>query len=135
MITLHNYTITISFSIYQEQHTTWSSFLVHWCKMMISPGVFFIFFYFLFFGLLGNKRTKNNLKWKIAINPPHTKSQEQYSIWSCFWYSCVKWWYLQEFFSFFSKFWFGWLGVGEGVNRVKNGAKWEKRIWCTCVKW
>ena len=38
---------------------------------MISPVFFSIFFFFflkfLFFGLLGGKRAKNSLKWKIAI--------------------------------------------------------------------
>ena len=33
-----------SCTISQEQCSIWSWFLVHYCKMMISPGVFFQFF-------------------------------------------------------------------------------------------
>ena len=53
-----------------------------------------------------------------------------------FWYTWVKWWYLQAFFSFFSTFWFfgllgrGWGGVGVGEvargKRAKNDPKWQK---------
>ena len=43
-----------------------------------------------------------------------------------FWYTCVKWWYLQMFFfPRFSKFWF--LGL-LGGKRAKNGPKWQKII-------
>ena len=46
-----------------------------------------------------------------------------------FWYACVKWWYLQAFFSicfqFFFKFWFfGCLGG----KRAKNSPKWKMKI-------
>ena len=45
-----------------------------------------------------------------------------------FWYTWVKWWYLQAFFSFFSTFWFfgllgrgwGWGGGGGGWRGVKG---------------
>ena len=54
-----------------------------------------------------------------------------------FWYTWVKWWYLQAFFSFFSTFWFfgllgrGWGGWGWGGGvargkRAKNDPKWQK---------
>ena len=38
--------------ISQEPYILWLSFMVHLCKMMISPGIFFISLKFLFFGLL-----------------------------------------------------------------------------------
>ena len=43
-----------SHTISQEQYSLWSWFLVHLCKLMISPGVFFFFFIYIFpfFGLL-----------------------------------------------------------------------------------
>ena len=52
-----------------------------------------------------------------------------------FWYTWVKWWYLQAFFSFFSTFWFfGLLGRRKGMGgggvargkRAKNDPKWQK---------
>ena len=42
--------------ISQEPYITWLSFMVHLCKMMISPSVFFIFSKFWFSGLLGGGR-------------------------------------------------------------------------------
>ena len=48
-----------------------------------------------------------------------------------FWYTCVKWRYLQGvFFSFFLKFWFfgllGGGGHGGRSKREKNGPRWQK---------
>ena len=41
----------LSSAISQEQYSIWSWFLVYMCKMVISPGLFFIFFFkFWFFG-------------------------------------------------------------------------------------
>ena len=42
-----------SISISQEPYITWLSFVIHMCKMIISPEVFFIFSKVWFFGLLG----------------------------------------------------------------------------------
>ena len=57
------------------------------------------------------------------------------------WYTCVKWWYLQVFFSVYQN---------PGFKRAKNGPKWQKMsgllqvsetihhmivIYCTHVKW
>ena len=44
----------------------WLWFLVHWCKMMISQSIFFVFQKFWFFGLKSVKRAKrglNSLYW------------------------------------------------------------------------
>ena len=55
-------------AISQEQYSTWSWFLVHLCKMIISPCVSFIFSKFWFFVLLGGSKGK---KWskmtKISV--------------------------------------------------------------------
>ena len=66
-----------------------------------------------------------------------------------FWYTCIKWWYLQDFFFFFFNFDFsGW----KGSKRAKNSPKWKNNnyirhtppyhrnsndhdFWCTCAKW
>ena len=47
-----------------------------------------------------------------------------------FWYTCVKWWYLQAFLFIFLKFWlFGLLkgqkGLKKGCKRAKNSPKWK----------
>ena len=44
--------------ISQEPYIIWLSFMVHLCKMMISPGVFFNFSQFWFSELLGPKWEK-----------------------------------------------------------------------------
>ena len=41
-----------------EQYSGWSWFLLHLCKMMISPGVFFIFDMFIFRAVRGVKGQK-----------------------------------------------------------------------------
>ena len=47
----------LSCFISQEPYIIWLSFMVHWCKMMISPGIFS----FLIF-LLGKKIAQNDKK-------------------------------------------------------------------------
>ena len=55
--------ICLLHTISQEPDIIWSWFLVHICKMMISPDFFFIFLKFDFLG----KWAKNSPKWKIRI--------------------------------------------------------------------
>ena len=79
-------------------------FLLHKFKMMTSPDTFFIFSKFCFSGLLGGRGLKGQ---KMAQNDkklcftPYLRNCTSYD---CgFWYRYVKWWYLQQFFSFFQK--------------------------------
>ena len=69
----------------------------HFCKMMIFACCFFVFSKFWFSGLLGNSLAYHD-----------------------FWYTCVKWWYLQAVYFVFSKFRFFGLLVGQ------KGKKWHK---------
>ena len=103
------------------RNSIWSWFLVHLCKMMISPSVFFNFFKILFFwGVTG-------VKWqKIAQNDKKLClsrfiSQEHHTSYDChLWYTCVKWWYLHGFFFVYSKLWFfGLLGRSNGPKSQK----------------
>ena len=55
-------------SITQEPYIIWLSFMDHMCKMIISPGIFFQFFKFCFFGILRGKRAKNSPKWQIILS-------------------------------------------------------------------
>ena len=71
-------------------HYFWSLFLVHICKMMISPVCFFCFFFFfhflriLIFQVFREVRAKYSPKWKTEIISVIHLSQEQCSIWSWF---------------------------------------------------
>ena len=73
-------------------------------KMMTSPNAFFISSKFWFSGLLGWKELKRQ---KMAQNDRKlclTLYLRNCTTYDCgFWYTCVKWWYLQQMFSFFLK--------------------------------
>ena len=92
--------------------------MVHICKMMMSLGVFFIFWKFLFLGLLGGKRAKNSPKWKnnYVCHMPHLRKSIAYD--HDFWYTVVKWWYLQAFFFHFP--FIGLLGEVKWQKTVQN---------------
>ena len=81
------------------------SFMVHKCKRIISPGIFFIFSKGQFRASLGGKRAKNGPKYQknsVSLSL-YLRNRSSYA---CdFWYTWVKW-YLQQFFSFFQKFYF-----------------------------
>ena len=77
-------------SISQESYIIWLSFMVNVCKMIISPGFFFSFSKFWFFGLLGggskkwSKMTRNSVCC-ISYLGKHTS-------YDChLWYAFVKW--------------------------------------------
>ena len=113
----------VLYSISREAYIKWLWFLVHMCKMMISPDAFFIFLKFWFSWLLLGVGV-GGVKWqkmahddkKLCLS--HSISQGMYVIWLCFLVHLCKMIYLAIFFHF-SKFWFfGFLGGG-----VK-GKKW-----------
>ena len=66
--------------ISQESYIVWSSFMVHICKMIISPGIFFIFSKFWFSDCQGvkvQKMAKNSCLLHLIFQKP-------YVIWSSF---------------------------------------------------
>ena len=67
----------------------WLWFLVHMCKMMISPAIFFILYKFWCFRFLGGQKGKNDPKLPIsvchALYPRDCRSYHQY-----FWHTGVK---------------------------------------------
>ena len=81
-------------------------FMVHLCKNDIYLQAFFYFFKILIFqvfrGWKGRKRPK------MAKNSVcHTSYLRNHTSYDCvFQYTCIKRWYIQEFFSIFSKLWF-----------------------------
>ena len=80
-----------SCSISQELYIIWLLFMVHMCKMILSPGNFFIFSRFWFLGLLW----VNNYICHAPYLRNCTSSNHD------FWCTYTKSWYLQEFFHFF----------------------------------
>ena len=71
------------------------------------PNAFLISSEFWFSGLLGWRGLKRQ---KMAQNDKKiciTSYLRNFTSYDCgFWYTCVKWWYLQEKFFIFSKVWF-----------------------------
>ena len=90
----------LSRSISQEPCIIWFSFMVHLCKMIISPGVvsFFLDFDFLgCSGVKGQKIVQNDKNY--VCRAPYLRNHTPYD---ChLWYTIVKWWYLQVIFSIF----------------------------------
>ena len=105
---------------YQEQYSIWSWFLVHSCKMMISPEFFFHFFRILIFrvvwGEKGQKIVQNDKKF--CLSP--SISQEPYILWFSFVVHKCKMIMSPGIFFIFSKFWFFWFLGGS------KGKKWPK---------
>ena len=108
----------------------WSSFMGHLCKMMISPGVFFIFSKFWFFGLLkggwgvgrgvkGQKMVQNDKKFCLMCSI----SQESYIISYLFMVLMCKMIISLGVFFIFSKFWFSELLGGKGQKLAHNDKK------------
>ena len=90
----------LSHLIFQESYITWSSFMVNMFKRIIFPGIFFIFKKFWFSASLGEgggargeggyKRPRNGLKLQKLLSylTPYLRN-------CSFWYTWVKWRYLQ----------------------------------------
>ena len=95
---------------YLRNHTSWLSFMVHLSKVMISPGVFFIFSKFWFCKLLVHykfkKMTQNGKKLCCA------SCLRNYTSFYCnLWYTCV-WNDVSKCSFTFSKFWIFWVVKG-----------------------
>ena len=112
------YQLHLSHTISQEQYSLWSWFLVHLCKLMMSPVFFFYIYIYIsiFWAVRGVRGQKIGQNEKCQLQPSNAISQEQYSLWSWFWYTCVKW-YLQEFFVIFLYIFIFW--AVRGSKRAK----------------
>ena len=81
----------MSHSVFLEPYLIWLWFLVHMCKMIVSPAIFFIFskFWFFVFNRGRSKRTKNDPELPISVcytlYLKNCRSYNQY-----FWYTDVK---------------------------------------------
>ena len=120
-MTQNNKRLYLSHSISHEPYIIWLWFVVHKCKMIASPDDFLIYSNILIFWVVsrikGQKMTKK--KKKLCL----TRYLRNCTSYDCgFWYTCVKWWYLQQFFSSYSNFWLLRVlrGVGVGVKKAEN---------------
>ena len=101
----------------------WSSFMVHMCKRIISPGIFFNFWKFSFSGSLGGEGVKGK-KWPKMTKElclPHTISQELYIISLWFLVHMFKMMISPAIFFFFKKY-FSFFGF-QVNKRVKSDLK------------
>ena len=103
---------SVHHALYLRNHTSYDCHLRYMCKMIISPGFFFIFSKFRFFELLGGKRTKSSPKWQKILSVTYTISQEPYILWLSF---------MVKLFFHFLKILVFWV-----VRGVKKGKKWSK---------
>ena len=98
----------------------WLSFIVHMCKMIITPGSFFIFFKILIFWVVKGKKTVQNDK---KFFPLHSMSQEQYIIWLSFMIHVCKMIISSGVFLYFHNLIF-WVHRGvKGQKTVQNDKK------------
>ena len=133
----------LSVSISQEPYIIWLSFMVHMCKMIISPEFFFFFSKFWFLGYRGVKgqKTVQNVKKFCLL---HSISQEPYVIWLSYMVHICKMIISSGVFIVFSKFWFsGSIRGIKGQKMVQNDVccapyLWNHTsydLWCKCLKW
>ena len=113
----------------------WSSFMVHMCQRVISPGLFCIFFQILIFGVnsevKGQNMAQNDKKFCLS----HSVFQEAYIIRSWFLaHLTCKMMTSPDAFFIFSNFYFlscegGWGGGVGGKNWPKMSAN------SVCLAW
>ena len=97
--------LSLSCSIYQEPYIKWLSFMVHMCKMIISPGVFFQFFKILIFQVVRGVKWQKTVQYHKKFCPSRFMSQEPYIIWLSFMVHMCKMIISPGFFfSFFQNF-------------------------------
>ena len=83
---------------YCMKHTSYDCDFWYTCVKwwQIFFNFFKIFILWLVRGVKGKEMAQNGKKISVT---PYLRSRTSYN--SGFWYTCVKWWYLQQFFSIF----------------------------------
>ena len=129
--------ISVCGTLYFRKHISYDLHLWYICmyKRIIYPDIFFIFFKILIFRII--RRREGGIKWqKMTQNDKnfclYLRNRTSYD---CdFWWTCVKWLYLQQSFSCFKILIFG---VFRGICFFKFINKWQKEIlrcaFFTCV--
>ena len=100
--------------ISQEPYIIWLSFMIHTCKMIISPGFFSFFSKFWFFELLREWKGKKQSKMakKFVHCTPYFRYHTQFMV-----YICKMIYNILQCFK-----------VHRGGKRTKNGPKWQKNL-------
>ena len=118
----------MSHAISQEQYSIWSWFLVHLCKMMISPVMFFIFLTFWFFGLLGGKKYLKMKSKNYICHVPYLRNSTAYD--HDFWHHLGKMMISPGFF--FSFFWNFLFWAVRGVKGQKIAQNKKQQLHSPC---
>ena len=87
---------------------------------MISPGFFFVFSVFSFFGLLRGKRTKNGQRWQKKSVCCSWYLRNHISFDFHLWYTCINKNISRSFFHFFQMFIFWIVGGVKGQKISQN---------------
>ena len=114
--------VCLSHFISQERYIIWLSFMVLMCKMIIFLDVVFFFLKILIFwvvrGVKGQKMAHNEKKFcLVSLCITGTKPQ------ICFWCTCLKWQYLEQFFFSLFQNWIFLVFKGVGGSLTVS-------IWC-----
>ena len=106
---------------YLSKHTSYDHVFVALVQNDDTSGCFFYFFKMLVFWVVrgvGSKRLKKGPKWRKEVCLiPYLRNSTSYDF--RFWYTCVKWLYLQQFFfSFFQNSDFS--GFSKFINKCQK---------------
>ena len=113
----------LSHSISEEPYIIWLSFMVHMCKMVISPGVFFHFYKIFIFqivrGVKGQNLVQNNKKFSVTLRISGTIHHMNVIYGTHMWNNNIS----RYFFHFWKKF-FPWVVRGlKGQKTAQNEKK------------
>ena len=96
------------------RHISYDLHLWYTCmyKRIVSPGIFFIFFFFKILnfriirrgGLVKGQKMASKWQKKSVCLTLYLRNHTSYD--GDFWYTCAKWWYLQQVFFIFQNFGF-----------------------------
>ena len=91
--------------------------LLHMCKTFrwgthLYMSLFLSIHLFIHLSVHQSDCPSIRLSIRLSIHPSTPYFRNHTSCNHCFLYTCLKWWYLQVFFSFFLKFWYFWLLEG-----------------------
>ena len=122
--------------LYFRNHISYDLHLWYICfyKRIISPGIFFIFFKALIFKIIrgevkGQKMVQSDKNF-VCLTP----DLRNCTSYDCdFWCTCVKWWYLQQIFSFFKILLFGAFRGIKGKNDYNINKFWHWNSNLRCI--
>ena len=115
--------LCLSHSISEEPYIIWLSFMVHMCKMVISPGVFFhfhkIFIFQIVRGVKGQNLVQNNKKFSVTLQISGTIHHMNVIYGTHMWNNNIS----RYFFHFWKNF-FPWVVRGlKGQKTAQNEKK------------